>query len=134
APCPSERRKSPCLRVPRRGPRNRSGDPGPLGGADGAAGRGSLTCRGPLPRTPWTPMPHPLRALCAVSRTLVPSQPGVLPSLGDALVMELQRAARHPPLVAEAVRAAPWCAVVVLVEGTVPPAELARSLPHLPRG
>lgn len=79
-------------------------------------------------------MPHPLRTLCAVSRTLVPWQPGVLPSLGDALVMDLRRAARHPGAGAEALRTAPWCAVVVLVEGTVPPADLAMALPHLPRG
>ncbi|MDX2121603.1 MAG: hypothetical protein SF070_11185 [Gemmatimonadota bacterium] len=79
-------------------------------------------------------MPHPLRTLCAVSRTLVPWQPGVLPSLGDAVVMDLRRAARHPAPVAESLRAALWCAVVVLVEEKIPPADLARALPHLPRG
>lgn len=79
-------------------------------------------------------MSHPLRTLCAISRTLVPWQPGVLPSLGDALVMDIRRAARHPAPVDETLRAAPWCAVVVLVEGTIPPADLVVALPHLPRG
>ena len=79
-------------------------------------------------------MPHPVRVLCAVHRTLVPCQPHVRPSLGDALVLDAERAARAPALVGEALQAAPWCAVVLLVRGSLVAGEFATLHRELPAG
>ena len=77
-------------------------------------------------------MPHPVRVLCAVRRSLVPYQPDVRPSLGDALVIDAEHGALAPAFVGEALQAAPWCAVVLLIRGPLGAREfsiLHRELP-----
>lgn len=74
-------------------------------------------------------MPSPVHLFCAEARSLTEYRPPTLPSLGDALVLLAGPAGRTPAAVASAICAAPWCAVVVLRDGTDP----GNLLPLLPR-
>ena len=78
-------------------------------------------------------MPSPVHVFCAVARELTDCRPPTLPSLGDALAVLATPGSRAPDLVAAAVTAAPWCAVVLLAEQALSATETAALLPVLPR-
>ncbi len=77
-------------------------------------------------------MPHPVHVFCAVERKLTDYRPPVLPSLGDALAVHATSGSRTPELVSAALAAAPWCAVLLLAEQPLSPAEAGALLPLLP--
>lgn len=74
-----------------------------------------------------------MQVLGVASRALTPHSSNRLPSLGDALVVHLNRAAGAPDIVREALDVAPWCAVLLLVKGALTTAELATTWHVLPR-
>jgi hypothetical protein len=77
-------------------------------------------------------MPSPVHIFCAEARRLTEYRSAVLPSLGDAFAVLAGPAVGAPSTVAEAVAAAPWCAVVLLSRPLPIPPEARVLLSVLP--
>ncbi len=78
-------------------------------------------------------MPSAVRIFCGATLRPMPHEPGILPSLGDALLLDVTGIPHQMDLVTNVLRAAPWCAVLLVARQPLPVAELSRLLRVLPR-
>lgn len=78
-------------------------------------------------------MPSLLTVLCPTTGPLEPFSDHILPSLGDALIVDLGRARYQGEKLLHAVRAAPWCAVCLHSEDPLPPEVFGPFFAILPR-
>jgi len=78
-------------------------------------------------------MPSSLTVLCPTAGPLEPFSDQTLPSLGDALIVDLARARYQGEKLLRAVRAAPWCAVCLHSKDPLPTEVFGPILAILPR-
>ncbi|MEO8635133.1 MAG: hypothetical protein ABI587_07640 [Gemmatimonadales bacterium] len=78
-------------------------------------------------------MPSPVRIFCSTALRPMPHEPGILPSLGDTLLVDVARIPHQMELVAATLRAAPWCAVILVARQPLPVTELSRLVRLMPR-
>ena len=69
-------------------------------------------------------MPSAIRIFCSTALRPMPHEPGILPSLGDALLLDVASIPHQMELVATTLRSAPWCAVLLVARQPLPATEL----------
>ena len=78
-------------------------------------------------------MPTAVRIFCSTALRPMPHEPGILPSLGDALLLDLASIPHQMELVTNTLRSAPWCAVILVARQPLPAMELSRLIRLMPR-